>query len=295
MKRLAFLLCLAAPASGAETAAFLKIDAGARAAALGSAYTAVADDVYAAAWNPAGLAGLPGPEVGVTHAAMFAGQRFDFAGAAVPTRAGTFAGSAALLAHQPLQGRDEQGRPTGSFEAGDQAFALSYGRPWSSRASAGASVKFIRSRLGDAAAQTAAGDFGLMWKAAPQLSLAFAARNVGPGLRFLQRTDALPLSLAGGAAWRLPVGLTAAAEYRFRPNSRTSEFAVGTEYHVIPGAALRAGYAVESVSGRAKGPAGLGGYAAGLGLRWGRYGVDYAFTPLGELGDVQRVALGARW
>ncbi|MGQ0644193.1 MAG: hypothetical protein ACT4O3_01730, partial [Elusimicrobiota bacterium] len=35
------------------------------------------------------------------------------------------------------------------------------------------------------------------------------------------------------------------------------------------------------------------GLTGGLGLRAGRYRFDYAFTPLGELGSVQRATVGA--
>jgi len=40
---------------------------------------------------------------------------------------------------------------------------------------------------------------------------------------------------------------------------------------------------------------GLSGLGAGLGLRMRGYNLDYAFTPFGELGNVQRLSLGARF
>ena len=49
--------------AGAVQANFLETELGARAMGMGGAFVAVADDVTALHWNPAGLAGLPGVQV----------------------------------------------------------------------------------------------------------------------------------------------------------------------------------------------------------------------------------------
>ncbi|MBI5244034.1 MAG: UPF0164 family protein, partial [Elusimicrobia bacterium] len=64
--KLALILLLSAQAAWAETktgAAFLKIGTGARAEAMGGAYTAIADDVNALYYNPGGLAALKKSEL----------------------------------------------------------------------------------------------------------------------------------------------------------------------------------------------------------------------------------------
>ncbi|NJC26525.1 putative type IX sorting system protein PorV2 [Neolewinella antarctica] len=67
---------------------FLTIGVGARAHGMGSAVTASQQDVYAAAWNPAGLAGLPvdrGLEIGAMHAEWFGGVgNYDYLGFTLP-------------------------------------------------------------------------------------------------------------------------------------------------------------------------------------------------------------------
>ncbi|WP_253931798.1 hypothetical protein [Lewinella sp. W8] len=67
---------------------FLTIGVGARAHAMGTAVVASQQDVYAAAWNPAGLAGLPaeaGLEIGAMHAEWFGGVgNYDFLGFTLP-------------------------------------------------------------------------------------------------------------------------------------------------------------------------------------------------------------------
>src|SRR5437762_1251930 len=71
MKRLFLLLLVIfgpkiaeASDTGTTAANFLKLGIGPRAIAMGEAQVGLADDVYAAYWNPAGLAPLKVPEAG---------------------------------------------------------------------------------------------------------------------------------------------------------------------------------------------------------------------------------------
>jgi tetratricopeptide (TPR) repeat protein len=66
---LGLLLILAVPAR----AAFEDTGAGARAPGLGNAFTAMADDLYAIYYNPAGLALLERPELGTSYSQLFMG------------------------------------------------------------------------------------------------------------------------------------------------------------------------------------------------------------------------------
>ena len=62
----------AAPASATKYAGeFLRIPVGARAIAMGGAFSAVSDDATAPYWNPAGMVYLPYREVIVQHAEQF--------------------------------------------------------------------------------------------------------------------------------------------------------------------------------------------------------------------------------
>ena len=54
-------------------AAYEDVGVGARVSGLGHAYTAVADDVYAVYYNPAGLATLNRPEFGTTYSRLLTG------------------------------------------------------------------------------------------------------------------------------------------------------------------------------------------------------------------------------
>ena len=68
------------PGAGEGTAAapFLKIGTSSRAEAMGGAFTAVANDVDANYWNPAGLSQLRRSSVGFTHLEWFEGIRYEY-------------------------------------------------------------------------------------------------------------------------------------------------------------------------------------------------------------------------
>lgn len=69
---------------GTTAAQFLKIGAGARALAMGGAYTAVSDDIYAAYWNPAGITRSSGNgQAAFNHTEWLANVSYDFAAASL--------------------------------------------------------------------------------------------------------------------------------------------------------------------------------------------------------------------
>lgn len=285
-------------------AAFLKIGTGARPAALGGAYTAVANDVDALYYNPAGLANLARRELGATHAEWLLGTRFDFVGLALPTARGAFGLGVTRLATGGQEGRDANRQAAAGFSAADTAYTVSFARALSGggsrggRTSAGANLKLLRSEIGPYSASTVALDFGAQHRFADRpLSLGAAVLNVGQGLKFRSQRDPLPLTVSLGAAYRIAEPLNLALDIRREIHDQRTDIGIGTEYALLPSFALRMGYASQ-YTGRAGGAGALGalgGLGAGLGISRKSYRADYTFTPFGDLGNVQRLSLGAKW
>ena len=123
-----------------------------------------------------------------------------------------------------------------------------------------------------------------------------AVRNLGPGVKLLDETTQLPTTFAAGAAYSPSPYLTFSAEADDVPGLGQTVLATGAEFNPFSSFFFRGGY-----SGKLAGPAttsalgGLTGAAGGLGFRIGRFTLDYAFTPFGELGNVQRVTIGGRF
>ena len=69
---------------GSSGEIFEKIGVGARAAGMGGAFSALADDITSLYWNPAGVARLKGITVGASYTKWFADVTHNFIGAVLP-------------------------------------------------------------------------------------------------------------------------------------------------------------------------------------------------------------------
>src|ERR1019366_6857649 len=65
-------------------ATFLEIPVGARPAALGSAYSALADDAYAPVWNPGGLGFLDGTQLAGQELVYLQSITYEYGSVAIP-------------------------------------------------------------------------------------------------------------------------------------------------------------------------------------------------------------------
>lgn len=142
---------------------FLAGGVGGRALGMGGTHVALANDVSAGYWNPAGLSGLNFPEVAYMHAERFAGVvSFDYGSVAMPINARSTFGLSffrsgvndiknTLDAWDPER---NQPRPNpedhiSSFSAADMAFFLSYARMVRNDLTIGVSGKIIRRNIGE--------------------------------------------------------------------------------------------------------------------------------------------------
>lgn len=295
---LAFMLLLGATASRAEeTAAFLDIGAGARSLGMGGAYTALADGAYAVYWNPAGLARAEKRQVALSHAELGNGTRHDHIAYAHPTSRAAFGGAVTYLSHGAIGGRDALGRPTGNYDASDAAatFAAAVKTEF---ADLGLSVKYIRSHIASSEAQGAALDAGVKRELPAgdgKVLLGAALRNMGPGLKFADQRNDLPLRAAFGAAYRFEKGHSLAVEFQKGPRGAGSEGGAGGEYKAFEGVFLRLGYTSKSAAAGGAGFDAARGLTLGLGLERGGYSLDYAAQAAGELGNTHRFTLSARF
>jgi len=141
---------------GAQRAAtsmltFLKIGVGARAVALGEAFTPVADDATTLHWNPAGLAELEGRHLHVTHTAWPADIDYETVFYTMPVHA--LEGGIGLRVSSLRTTLDyttaEEPLPHGrTFGYSDLLLGAGYARQFTDRFSFGFGAKFLREDLG---------------------------------------------------------------------------------------------------------------------------------------------------
>lgn len=306
------------------SASFLKIGTGARASAMGEAFTAVADDANALLWNPAGLAMVRKVELQVTHNQWLYGMQIEHFCLAIPA-GGTWGVSYSLANLGSFA--EWQGPGTaegGTFSVNDQVFTAGYGNIFfADSVSLGATARVITENLGGGVGgQTMSMDIGAMaqpWWVAPGLTVAGVIQNVGGELSGFE----LPFGARLGIAWRreglwVPAGspaperdedrrakratypwenqdmqgdmVTLSAESLILKTGR-AEFHIGCEYWMTF-VALRAGYRYRFPRNDLGGSTGL---TLGLGLRGHSfqfdYGFDYAYAPYGALGDASRFSV----
>ena len=288
--------------AGTSAAQFLKLGAGSKAGGVAEAYTAVADDVYSAYYNPAGLTRMPSPEFAAQHVSYFQDINYEFIAFAFPfdKQDGISRQALALsiynLSASGLETRTEDTLlASGLFDSSESAYAFSYAYRVKKNLGLGVTAKYIRERIDTESAGAAAMDAGLYYKPLEDkpLDIGFAVRNFGSKLNFGGGRDPLPLGGVLGFAYTFMPGLKADIDFvQYRDTDLI--VAGGTEYSrdfkYDLSAALRLGYTTHN-----KDVGGLKGIAAGAGLKYSRLSFDFAWVPFGDLGNTFRYTLSVRF
>ncbi|MCF8306422.1 MAG: PorV/PorQ family protein [Ignavibacteriales bacterium] len=153
---------------GTTVAQFLKIGAGARATALGGAYTAVSDDIYSVYWNPAGIATSSSQfQLTFNHAEWLADMSYDYAAGAINLgEFGTLFASLTNFQVPEEKVRTEES-PEGDgrvWDAGSIALAVGFSKMLTDRFSIGMTVKYIREAIWNSSSSGFAVDFGTLYR-----------------------------------------------------------------------------------------------------------------------------------
>mgnify|MGYP001576973511 CR=1 FL=1 len=283
-----------AAARGTTGAQFLELPAGARAIAMGSAYSSISGDPFTAYYNPAGLAGIDKFNVGLMHAVYFQDISYEYGIFATPLgELGVLAVSAQYLSVNKLAEIDKTGALTGdSFTPNDMAASAIYAKQFGV-VDFGVSAKYIKSQILNSAS-TLAGDIGLQTRVG-KCAFGLSILNVGQGLKFLDERNSLPTtgrigaSIILGSKWLVSIDGIA-------PKGTNPLVAAGTEYKLTLiqkiKVALRAGYNNRYASSKL---GGLAGVNAGAGLDFSGINIDYAWSPAGDLGSTQLFSIAAKF
>jgi len=262
---------------GTTGANFLKIGVGARAAAMGDAFTAVADDSTSLYWNPAGLTRLKGCELSTMYNMWFEGISQGYVSAGFPLLGGTMGVGTNYVNMGDLEGRDESGNPTGVFQAYDLAACVGFaGRL--GKLSLGLSGGIVRSTVAADSNSAFLGTVGGLFEINQNFSVGAVAQNLGTKLG----DDSLPLIFKVGLS--LKQGSFCLAADIGKSQETALYYCVGVEGWIGNILALRAGYRINQDIGS--------GWTAGLGFKMGGFALDYAYVPYSNLGNTHRISLG---
>lgn len=200
----------------------LMISPGARAAGMGEAFVAVADDATATFWNPAGLAQIDNKELHLMHVNWLpefgSDLYYDFASYVHPVpNVGTFGLNVTFLNLGEQVHTDETGTQLGTFNSNEYSIAGTYGTKLSSDLSVGLGLRYIRSNLaggvgvgaeqGEGVANAFSFDLAAMYTFpfAPKLNFGMNLSNLGPKITYIDaaQADPLPTNLKLGLAYKI--------------------------------------------------------------------------------------------
>ncbi len=277
-----------AAAGGQSGLSILKSGMGARPAALGQAYTALGDDVFAVGYNPAGLARLTRAQIGLQHGIWLQGANVESAAAAFPLSGGhTLGVSATLLSSGKIDRTFDDGtgnldvtKSVGTFTTSDVSAGALYAHAGRSL-SLGIQVKYLQSTVDDVTKATVAADAGFQTKDLGRVRLGASVLNVGGSLG----ADPLPTTARAGVMVEFSKRVRVPVDLVLPFDGSRVKIGGGIEFSPFDILTLRGGVqtGLPFVPG------------AGIGLAWHDLGLDYAFTSNPALKETHRINLSLRF
>jgi len=286
--------------AGTSGFSFLKVKYSARAAALGSAFTGLADDASAVFYNPAGLVQVRDQEIQATYMNYLDGIN---CGSLVYVRPlsekFTLAGFAKFLtASETRTLADASGNylgTAGEFGVSDLLVGISVSRFINNIINLGVNIKYIRESLDDETGTAVACDISLLHQTTNKdLKIGISYQNIGTQITYFtdsEYEEKLPRILNVGFNYHPHERLYLLLDI-VKPAELDYSGKIGIEYGIYEQFCLRGGYRTNSSDWRNGGDQEmLAGISLGAGFEYRSYKIDYAINSYGDLGFVNQISL----
>jgi hypothetical protein len=305
MASLAFFLIVAAvmpgeakeinKRAGTTAFSFLKLGVGAKAVAMGGAFTALADDASGLHYNPAGTINLEDRQ-------LLAGYH----NYVLDIQSGFIAHTRPLLDKYSIgffinylnfgnfTRTDINGIPDGEFSGGDFLIGVNFATRITPAISAGINVKYMHEAADTYGSDAMAADLGLHMKMGDSLTtVGLAFYNLGGVFSgYTDHKDKLPMGIRGGISHSLRELPLIVAIDGVVPNDNDPYINSGVEFYKFEPLFLRLGYSLYGENYKTGSDSdGWGGFSAGFGLDYKNYHFAYAFMPYLDLGTSHRVTI----
>ena len=301
---------------GAAGAQFLKIGIGARANAMGGAYSAVCNDLTSMYWNPAGLADIKSIAANFSYTQWFAGFGLNYGAISLPLGEHF---TSALYAMSFSSDRIkmttmEQQEGSGSYTWSDVAVGATFAGYLTDQFSFGVTFKYIQTAFTGLSASGIAFDIGTMYNTGIQgIKLGFSINNLGTEQKFsgqdlqatkklIEQSNASPLDVQYlSSSYTIPLAFRAGAttdiindennrllaEVDFIAMSDVSEqCAIGAEYTWNNLLSIRGGYLIGQYQFGLSGGFGVNYIGGGF-----KGQIDYSINPTRNVGLVNRISI----
>lgn len=270
--------------AGSSGYLFLRSNISSRTAALGNAFTGLADDNNAIYYNPAGLIKTDKIHVSLNHTEWFESIRFENISATARINNKFSAGLA--FSHMwisGIEGFDEFGDPAPDVNVSSSVMNLSAAYAVYFGTYIGINLKYFSETL----AQNQSGGFAVdlgyyMYTAVKNLSLGLAVQNLGSAAKHAEDQIDLPLTYRAGVAYKIEAANLNLALDFIKYTDSGAGFAIGVEYSFADQYFLRAGNEIREFDSL--------NLSAGFGaeiLNFMR--INYSLAEPGELGFVHYI------
>lgn len=278
------LVCLSNARAGREAgtagAQFLRLNAGARSAGLGNAYTAMAEGADAVYWNPAGVALSDRRNISLSNNVLMQDITTYYLASAVPLGSRVSIGFGVTSVDLGVIERTTVSNPFGMGLGSLNNSAYTYQGQLALRLSdewnIGVGARWIKESLAYLEASSAAADAGLTFRPRESaMQFGLAVLNLGKPLRYRLEDAPLPLTARGGFTYRIMPELLFALDVGHVRGIGTSA-SLGAEYALLEYFTLRLGYDSSDNLDN--------GFSLGLGVNFRDITFDYAYRSSGYLG-----------
>ena len=271
---------------------FLRSPVGARVASMAGAFTAIDNDLFAIASNPAALAGITKKQGTVDYVNSVLDIQSGFGAYIQPLTAGNLALSLFYKDYGSFDKLDEFGNNSGSFSASAVVLTAAFSRQYTKQIWYGAAVKYIHSGIDVYSASGFAFDASLFYHSNlfENLKIGGGIYNLGNATSaFIDTREKLPTRVEVGASKELahlPLRYSLTLRKYF---DEDFEFAAGGEFKLSESLFFRLGYnslgrdqKLENSSDR------FADMSLGFGLIVKKYNIDYAYSSWGTIGSINR-------
>jgi hypothetical protein len=292
--------------AGISTTQFLKIGVGGRASAMGDAFIAVANDVSALYWNPAGISQFYENQVMFSHNEWLVDINHDFIGAVYHLDGDNSVGVGFTALYMDKMKVTTEFAPFGTgeyFSFSDIALAVTYSRKMTEQFSFGGTIRYIEETLDKLKMRGVLIDLGTYyWTGLGSTRFAVTVSNFGNDLApdgevllVGKRTKSDWQSFSPPTMFRIGLAfepyedeinrITTSIQLN-HPNDNSENFVVGAEYGYDKLFFIRGGYKFNVDEQNYSFGAGVS-----LPLSIAQVTVDYAFSNFTKLGSVHRFSL----
>ncbi|MCG3120290.1 MAG: hypothetical protein ALAOOOJD_02949 [bacterium] len=286
---------------------FLNLGAGGRGLGMGGAYSALARDVSATYWNPAGLVNIEYPQLMLMHAEQFAGVvKYDFGSFAIPFGPHRSLGLSLIrlgvddIPETKLENPNAKLSPTNrpyiarTFSDAEYALFLSYAVKRTGNLSFGANIKILHKSLGDHSAWGLGFDIAALYNPLGNLQFGLNLQDITSTILAWDtgRRELIVPAMKAGVSYPLAVPMLGGSmspaidfEVRFEGRDFASQFSAGPvslDSHL--------GWEYQRDAFAFRFGSDVGDFAAGAGISLPKLQIDYAFLSHSDLGDTHRIS-----